>query len=166
MESSQWEHCNHLFCRKVSFSRSFIFSFRYIYDVLLLINCSFGDFVDRIYPIELEIKDSTDTDMFPSYLDLHLEIDNEAKNETLRQKRWLQCSHCENFRSKDFNLTKRNPWFSSFLASSNPISRKSRYEPQAMDYRFNWEIYTPVAFMNGDAKFGHHCNWKFKRGMC
>jgi hypothetical protein len=35
------------------------------------------------------------------------------------------------------NLTKMNPWFSSFLASSNPISRKSRYEPQAMDYRFN-----------------------------
>ena len=68
-------------------ARSFNFSFRYIYDVLLLINCSFGDFVDRIYPIELEINDSTDTDMFASYLDLHLEIDNEVKNETLRQKR-------------------------------------------------------------------------------
>jgi hypothetical protein len=25
----------------------------------------------------------------------------------------------------DFNLTKRNPWFSSFLVSSNPLSRKS-----------------------------------------
>jgi hypothetical protein len=48
-----------------------------------------------IYPIELEIKDSTDTDRFASYLDLHLEIDNEVKSETLRQKRWLQCSHCE-----------------------------------------------------------------------
>ena len=68
-------------------ARSFIFSFRYIYDVLLLINCSFGDFVDRIYSIELEIKDSTDTDRFASYLDLHIEIDNEVKNETLRQKR-------------------------------------------------------------------------------
>ena len=68
-------------------ARSFIFSFRYIYDVLLLINCSFGDFVDRIYPIELEIKYSTDTDRLASYLNLHLEIDNEVKNETLRQKR-------------------------------------------------------------------------------
>ena len=68
-------------------ARSFNCSFRYMYDVLLLINCSFGDFVDRIYPIELEIKDSTDTDMFASYLDLHLEIDNEVKNEILRQKR-------------------------------------------------------------------------------
>ena len=68
-------------------ARSFILSFRYIYDVLLLINCSFGDFVDRIYPIELEIKYSTDTDRLASYLNLHLEIDNEVKNETLRQKR-------------------------------------------------------------------------------
>jgi hypothetical protein len=37
----------------------------------------FGDFVDRIYPIELEIKDSTYTDRSASYLDLHLEIDSE-----------------------------------------------------------------------------------------
>jgi len=26
---------------------------------------------------------------------------------------------------KTFNLTKRNPWFSSFLVSSNPLSRTS-----------------------------------------
>jgi hypothetical protein len=38
----------------------------------------FGDFVDRIYPIELEIKDTTDTDRSASYLDLHLEIDSDG----------------------------------------------------------------------------------------
>ena len=27
--------------------------------------------------------------------------------------------------SDDFNLIKRNPWFSSFLVSSSPISRNS-----------------------------------------
>jgi hypothetical protein len=48
--------------------------FRYIDDVLSLNNSRFGDFVDRIYPIELEIKDTTDTDRSASYLDLHLEI--------------------------------------------------------------------------------------------
>jgi hypothetical protein len=32
--------------------RSFNFKFRYIYDVLSLNNSRFGDFVDRIYPIE------------------------------------------------------------------------------------------------------------------
>jgi hypothetical protein len=46
----------------------FNFKFRYIYDVLSLNNSRFGDFVDRIYPIELEIKDTTDTDRSASYL--------------------------------------------------------------------------------------------------
>ena len=41
-----------------------------------------GDFVDRIYPIELEIKDTTDTYMSASYLDLHLEIDSEDRLRT------------------------------------------------------------------------------------
>ena len=36
----------------------------------------FGDFVDRIYRIELEIKDTTDTDRSASCLDLHLERDD------------------------------------------------------------------------------------------
>jgi len=43
-------------------TRSFNFTFRYIDDVLSLKNSRFGDFVDRIYPIDLEIKDTTDTD--------------------------------------------------------------------------------------------------------
>ena len=55
-------------------SRSFIFTFRYIDDVLSLNNSRFGDFIDRIYLIELEIKDTTDTDRSASYLDLHHEI--------------------------------------------------------------------------------------------
>ena len=42
----------------------------------------FGDFVDRIYPIELEIKDTIYTDRYASYLDLHIEIDSEERNFT------------------------------------------------------------------------------------
>ena len=57
--------------------RSFNFTFRYTDDVLSLNNTRFGDFVDRVYPIELEIRDTTDTDRSASYLDLHLDIDNE-----------------------------------------------------------------------------------------
>ena len=56
--------------------RSFNFTFRYIDDVLSLNNSKFGDFVDRIFPIELEIKDTSDTDRSASYLELHLEIDS------------------------------------------------------------------------------------------
>jgi hypothetical protein len=65
-------------------TRSFNFTFRYIDDVLSLNNSRFGNFVDCIYPIELEIKDTTDTDMSASFLDLHLDIDSE---ERLRQKK-------------------------------------------------------------------------------
>jgi hypothetical protein len=63
-------------------ARSFNFTFRYIDDVLSLINSNFGDFVDHIYPIELERKDDTDTDRSASYVDLHLEIDSDGRLRT------------------------------------------------------------------------------------
>ena len=43
-------------------TRSFKVSFHNIDDVLSLNNSRFDDFVDRIYPIEIEITDTTDTD--------------------------------------------------------------------------------------------------------
>ena len=49
---------------------------------LSLNNSRFGDFVDRIYPIGLEIKDTTDTDTSASYIGLHLEIDSEERLRT------------------------------------------------------------------------------------
>jgi hypothetical protein len=63
-------------------ARSFNFTFRYIDDVHSLNNSRFGDFVDRIYPIELEIKDTTYTDRSASYLDLHLKINREGRLRT------------------------------------------------------------------------------------
>jgi hypothetical protein len=59
---------------EMKLARSFNFTFRYIDDVLSLINSRFGDFIDRINPIELEIKDTTNTDRSDSYFDLNLEI--------------------------------------------------------------------------------------------
>jgi hypothetical protein len=50
--------------------------------VLSLHNSRFGYFVDHIYSIELEIKDTTDTYRSASYLDLHLEIDSEGQLRT------------------------------------------------------------------------------------
>ena len=61
--------------------------FCYIDDVLSLTNSRFGDFVDRIYPIEREIKDTADTDRSTSYLDLHLKIDSEGR---LRTKHYVK----------------------------------------------------------------------------
>ena len=48
-------------------------------------NSKCGVFVYRIYPIELEIKNITDTARSALYLDLHLRIDNRCrKTDTLR----------------------------------------------------------------------------------
>ena len=55
-------------------------TYRYINDILSLNNHKFGDFVNRIYPIE--IKDTTDKTMCASYLDIHLEIDSEGEVRT------------------------------------------------------------------------------------
>ena len=67
---------------------SFNSTFRYIDDVLSLNYSKFGDYVQHIYSIELEIKDTTDTVKSASYLDLHLEIDNEGRLKTkLNDKR-------------------------------------------------------------------------------
>ena len=60
----------------------------YIDDVFSLNNSRFGDFVDCIYPIELEIKVTTDTYRSASDLDLRLEIDSEGQlRTTLYDKR-------------------------------------------------------------------------------
>ena len=53
-------------------SHGFNFTFRYIDDVLSLNNPKFGDYVDFIYPAELEIKDTTDSILSASYLDIML----------------------------------------------------------------------------------------------
>jgi hypothetical protein len=66
-------------------ARSFNSTFLYIDDVLSLNNSRFDDFVNCIYPIQLEINDTTDTERSASYLDLHLEIDSEWR---LRTKRY------------------------------------------------------------------------------
>jgi len=63
-------------------ARSFNFRPCYIDDVLSLNNYRLCDFVDRIYPIELEIKNTTDTDRSASHLDIHLEIDSEGQLRT------------------------------------------------------------------------------------
>jgi hypothetical protein len=63
-------------------ARSFNFTFRYTEDIFSLNNSCLGHFVDRIYPIDLEIKVTTDTNRSASYLDLHLEMDSEGQLRT------------------------------------------------------------------------------------
>ena len=51
-------------------------TFRYIDDVFSINNDNFHSYVDTIYPSELEIKDSTESDTSASYLDILLEKDS------------------------------------------------------------------------------------------
>ena len=50
-------------------------TFRYIDDVLSLNNPKSGDYIDVIYPQELQIQDTTDAGNWANYLDLRLEFD-------------------------------------------------------------------------------------------
>ena len=63
-------------------SRSFNLTYRYIDDVLSLNNSKFSDYIDSIYPDELEIKDTTDASNFSNYLDLCLEVDENHRLST------------------------------------------------------------------------------------
>ena len=67
---------------KIKEARSFNFSYRYIDDVLSLNNSNFADYIPLIYPPELEIKETTDTDHSVSFLDLHLEFDDSGQLST------------------------------------------------------------------------------------
>ena len=48
-------------------------------DVFSLNNHKFSDYVYDIYPVELEIKETTDDQYHSSFLDLLLEIDNDSR---------------------------------------------------------------------------------------
>ena len=58
--------------------------FHYIDYIISLDKSKFGDYVDRIYPAELEKRTPQKSD---SYIDLHLEIDDECRFRT-------DCSLC------------------------------------------------------------------------
>ena len=63
--------------------------FCFIDNILSLSNLMFVDYVDRIYPIELEIiKDITDTDRSDSYIDLHIQIDSNGQLKTTYYNKW------------------------------------------------------------------------------
>ena len=86
-------------------------------------NSKFGDYVERIYPIRLEIKGTTDTVKSASYLDLHVEIDKEGRFETkLYDKR------------DDFSFPIVNfPFLSSNILAA-PTYRVYRYISQLIRY--------------------------------
>ena len=69
-------------CKDKRVSRSFNFTYRYIDDVLSINNPNFADYLDTIYPSELQIKDTTDSETQSSYLDTVLIIEPDGNLST------------------------------------------------------------------------------------
>ena len=59
----------------IKIASQFNFTYRYIDDVLSINNPDFENHLGQMYPAELEIKDSTESNTSASYLDLFLSIE-------------------------------------------------------------------------------------------
>ena len=79
---------------KKHLAQQFNFTCRYIDDVLSLKNTKFAEYLEFIYPRELEIKETTETAASSSYLNCYLYIDNGKLTTRLFDKRDDQFSHC------------------------------------------------------------------------
>ena len=60
----------------------FNFTYRYIDDVLSINNTEFENYLGHMYPIELEIKDTTESNTSASYLDLLLSVGRDGQLHT------------------------------------------------------------------------------------
>ena len=106
----------------------FNLTYRYIDDVLSITNPAFENYLDQMYPTELEIKDTTDSTTSASYLDLLLSIGRHGQLHTsIYDKR------------DDFNVHITNfPFLSSNIPSSPAfcvfISQLTRYARTCSSY--------------------------------
>ena len=104
---------------KTHLAQQFNFTYRYIDEVLSLKNTNFAEYLEFIYPRELEIKETTETSP-SSYLDCYLYIDNGKLTTRLYDKR------------DDFNFPIVNfPFLSSNIPSASAygvyVSQLIRY---------------------------------------
>jgi hypothetical protein len=68
--------------KKIHEARAVNFTYRYIDDALSINNSRFAKFLPLIYPPELEVKETTDTASFASFLDIYLEFDDSGQLST------------------------------------------------------------------------------------
>ena len=78
---------SHLKEGKKQLAQQFIFTYRYIDDVLSLNNTKFAEYLEFIYPRELEKKETTETVASSSYFDCYLYIDSGKLTSRLYDKR-------------------------------------------------------------------------------
>ena len=113
---------------KKKLASQFNFTYRYIDDVLSINNPDFENYLGQMYPAELEIKDTTESNTSASYLDLLMSIESDGQLRTsLYDKRDDFTFHITNF-----------PFLSSNIPSSPPygvfISQLIRYARACSSY--------------------------------
>ena len=113
---------------KKHLAQQFNFTYRYIDDVISLKNTTFEEYLEFIYPRELEINETTETAASSSYLDCYLYIDSGKLTTRLYDKR------------DDFNfLFVIFPFLSSDIPSSPAygvyVSQLIRYARACSNYQ-------------------------------
>ena len=94
----------------------FNFTFRYIDDVLSINNPEFENYLGQMYPVELEIKDTTESNTSASYLDLLLSIGRDGQLHTsIHDKRDDFNFHITNFPFLSSNIP-TSPAYSVFIS--------------------------------------------------
>ena len=68
--------------RRKQLASRFNFTYRYIDDVLSVNNPEFENYLGQMYPVELEMKDTTESNTSASYLDLLLSIGRDGQLHT------------------------------------------------------------------------------------
>ena len=108
---------------KEKLASQFNFTYRYIDDVLLINNPDFENYLGQMYPAELEIKDTTESNTSPSYLDLLLSIESDGQLRTsLYDKRDDFNFHITNFPFLSSNIP-TSPAYGVFISQLIRYSR-------------------------------------------
>ena len=101
----------------------FNFTYRYIDDVLSINNQEFENYLGQMYPVELEIKDTTESNTSASYLDLLLSIGKDGQLHTsIYDKRDDFNFHITNFPFLSSNIP-TSPAYGVFISQLIPYAR-------------------------------------------
>ena len=115
---------------KKRLASQFNFKYRYIDDVLYINNPDFQNYLGQMFPTELEIKDTTESNTSASYLELLLSIGRDGQLRTfLYDKRDDFNFHITNFPFLNSNIPSSPPPYCVFISQLIRYARAcSSYE--------------------------------------
>ena len=114
------------------------FTYRYIDDLLSINNPDFENYLGQMYPAELEIKDTTESNISASYLDLLLSIESDGQLRTsLYDKRDNFNIHIANFPFLSSNIPSSPAY--GVLSHSSGACSSDRYVMQQTVWLYSYD---------------------------